>query len=261
MSATKQYLLINGRPLAFYVDKDGVYKINRQASIEEQLKDEQASTQYSRAMNELGVEMIFAHSAQAKGRVERSFDTHQDRLVKELRLANISDIKSANKFLLQTYIPKHNVRFAIAPRRTLNAHRSLLRSQNLDEILSIQTQRTLANDFTLRFQNLYLQLLSDQKVRLRPKNIISIQLRLDGSMHLKFKGQFLSYKPLTNRPYKSFYSTNPSLIGASKTTAKQWRPPKKHPWRRCFMATSKQLATLTLPAKNTASATSKYATG
>ena len=76
LSATKSYLLVHERPIALYVDKDGIYKINRQASIEEQLKDEQGLTQYTRAMGELDIQMIFAQSPQAKGRVERSFNTH-----------------------------------------------------------------------------------------------------------------------------------------------------------------------------------------
>lgn len=249
MSTTKQYLLNHGRPIALYVDKDGIYKINRQASIEEQLKDEQGMTQYSRAMKELGIEIIFAQSPQAKGRVERSFNTHQDRLVKELRLANISDMKSANIFLNKTYIPNHNARFAISPRRILNAHRPLLRSHKLDEILSLQTERFLANDFTVRFQNLYLQLIANQKVRLRPKDKIIVQARLDGSLRLKFKNQFLNFKPLTQRPYKPFYATNQSLLKrSSKPISKPYIPPKNHPWR-CPGITAKQLATIPLLSK------------
>ena len=245
LSASKYYLLNHGRPIALYVDKDSIYKINRQASIEEQLKGEQALTQYTRSMNELGIEMIFAQSPQAKGRVERSFNTHQDRLVKELRLANISNLKAANVFLSNIYIPKHNARFAIAPARSLNAHKPLLRSHKLDEILSFQTKRTLANDFTLRFQNLYLQLLQHQKVRLRPKINIIVQNRLDGSIHLLFKNQYLNYKPLPQRPYKPFYATNSSLLKGSSKPSKPHIPPKNHPWRR-YPVSGKQLAKLTL---------------
>jgi hypothetical protein len=225
MSTTKKYLLKHGRPIALYVDKDGIYKVNRQASIEEQLKDEQPFTQYSRAMDELGIEMIFAYSPQAKGRVERSFGTHQDRLVKELRLAGISNINAANKFLQNVYIPNHNARFAVAPANTFNAHRVLLKAHNLDEILSVQLIRTLANDFTLRYNNKYLQLLKDQKICLRPKSKILIQSRLDGSLHLKFKGIALNYKSLTNRPYIPFLKARPSAAKAPKTASKPYIPP------------------------------------
>ena len=99
LGTTRVYLERYGRPLAFYVDKDSIYKVNRQASIEEQLKDSQGLTQFGRAMEELDIEVIYAHSPQAKGRVERSFKTHQDRLVKELRLAGISALEAGNNFL------------------------------------------------------------------------------------------------------------------------------------------------------------------
>jgi hypothetical protein len=247
MAATKQYLLKNGRPIAIYVDKDGVYKINRQAAIEEQLKDEQPLTQYSRAMAQLGIEPIFANSPQAKGRVERSFNTHQDRLVKELRLAGISNINAANKFLQKTYIPNHNTRFAVTPANTFNAHRALLKAHNLDEILSVQLIRTLANDFTLRYNNKYLQLLKDQKIRLHPKSKILILSRLDGSLHLKFKSVALNYKSLPKRPYVPFYKANPSLAKAPKTASKPYIPLNSHPWKRNFrIVAAKNLPKLNL---------------
>ena len=261
MDSTKHYLLKHGRPLALYVDKDGIYKINRQASIEEQLKDEQPLTQFSRAMRELGIALIFANSPQAKGRVERSFNTHQDRLVKELRLAGISDLNAANKFLMDSYIPNHNARFAIAPANNLNAHRPLLKSHKLDEILSVQIQRSLANDFTLRFNNLFLQILKNQKVQLRPKAKILIQSRLDGSLHLKFNGFSLNYKTLPNRSYVPFYKANPSAAKVSKSASNPYIPPMSHPWKRNYPVSAKQLSTITLLPKNISSKISNLTTG
>ena len=128
LRTTRTYLRRWGRPLAFYVDKDSIYKVNRQATIEEQLQDSAPVTQFTRAMQELGITVIPAHSPQAKGRVERSFDTHQDRLVKELRLAGISDVASANRFLHTRYFPAHNTRYAVAPANPTNAHRPLRRT-------------------------------------------------------------------------------------------------------------------------------------
>ena len=115
MSATKNYLEVCGRPLAFYVDKDSIYKINRQSTIDEELRDAQPLTQFTRAMQELGIEVITANSPQAKGRVERGHGTHQDRLVKELRLAGISNKEQANSFVRDVYFPAHNARFGVAP--------------------------------------------------------------------------------------------------------------------------------------------------
>jgi hypothetical protein len=242
LSAAKSYLLKHGRPVALYVDKDSIYKINRQATVEEQLRDDQPLTQFARAANQLGIEIIFANSPQAKGRVERSFKTHQDRLVKELRLANISNIKSGNLFLKNVYIPAHNSRFAVKPVRSFNAHKPILKSHNLDEILSIQSQRTLLNDFTLRFNNCFLQVLPDQKIRLRPKSKILVQHWLDGSIHLKFKDNFINFKTIKHKPYKPFYAAYPSALKAlTSTPPKPYKPSANHPWKRLYPK-SKQLS-------------------
>lgn len=233
MACAKAYLKLHGRPVAFYVDKDSIYKVNRQASIEEELRDETPLSQFTRAMGELDIQMIFADSPQAKGRVERGFRTHQDRLVKELRLAGISDMASANEFLERVYIPKHNAKFAVAPASPANAHRALLPAHKLDGILCLKLGRTLANDYTLRYKNKFLQLEAKQEVRIRPGSVVTVEERLDGSLHLKFKGAYLRHKAVEKRPYRGFYATNKAEL---KALAK---PPKGtsvsgrvHPWRR-----------------------------
>jgi hypothetical protein len=230
LRATKAYLLLHGRPVAFYVDKDSIYKINRQATVEEELRDEQPLTQFTRAMKELGIEVLCAHSPQAKGRVERGFKTHQDRLVKELRLAGISTIEAANRFLWSTYLPDHNARCAVEPANPKNAHRPLLKSHQLDQVLSLRTERILANDFTLRFHNRFFQLLKDQPVRLRPKDTVLVEVRLDGSSHLLAKGHYLNFKPIPKPPYQPFYATR-KASKLPRKTAKPWTPPQNHPWK------------------------------
>lgn len=196
MMATRNYLEAHGRPLAFYVDKDSIYKINRQATVDEELRDTHPLTQFTRAMAELGIEVITANSPQAKGRVERGHETHQDRLVKELRLAGISTPEKANPFLRDVYFPRHNARFSVAPANATNVHRPLLKVHRLHEILSLRTPRVLAHDFTLRFQHRAFQLLADQPCRIRPGADIDIETRLDGSTHLRFKNRYLNFKPL-----------------------------------------------------------------
>jgi hypothetical protein len=202
LASVKTYLLLHGRPVAFYVDRDSIYKVNRQASIEEELRDTQPLTQFTRAMGELGIEMIFALSPQAKGRVERGFHTHQDRLVKELRLAGISAIPEANEFLRRVYIPGHNARCAVMPRSRVDVHRPLLKRHRLDEILSFRRERVVANDFTLRFENRFLQILPDQLVVVRPKDAVLLETRLDGSTHIRFKGVYLAFRALPQRPVR-----------------------------------------------------------
>ncbi len=202
LGAAKTYLRLHGRPDTFYVDRDSIYKVNRQATIEEELQDKQPLTQFARAMGELGVKMIFAMSPQAKGRVERGFLTHQDRLVKELRLAGISMMEEANEFLSDIYIPDHNARCAVAPASPVDAHKPLLPGHRLDRILSLRLPRILANDFTVRFENRFFQVLKDQPVRLRPQDTLLVERRLDGSLHLRFKSRYLRFKALPNRPAK-----------------------------------------------------------
>ena len=236
MRRTKEYLKLNGRPVAIYVDKDSIYKINRQASIDEELRDAMPLSQFTRAMGELGVEMIFANSPQAKGRVERGFRTHQDRLVKELRLAGISDMAAGNKFLETVYIARHNGKFAVAPASRINAHRPLLKTHRLDEILCVKLNRTLANDYTLRFDNKFFQVTKDQDIRIRPRDIVTIEEWLDGSRHLKFKEVYLSYKNISKPPYRGYYSTHRSELNRVGSGTGTSVPGKDHPWRRFIPA-------------------------
>jgi hypothetical protein len=266
MKAAQTYLLAWGRPAALYVDKDSIYKINRQATIEEQLRDNQPMTQFTRAMEELGVQVICAHSPQAKGRVERGFDTHQDRLVKELRLAGISTIPDANRFLRKVYLPDHNRRCAVEPRDAHDAHRPLLKDHRLEEILSLRTPRGVANDFTLRYKNQFFQLTADQPLRVRPKNTVLVEIRLDGSTHIRFKDHYLNFTPIPKKPYRPAFtplSTNtskntriiasPNAPGASPRPLKTLRqgptpsrkPPPDHPWRRFRLPGSLQFRSAT----------------
>ena len=230
LRATTTYLQRYGRPVAFYVDKDSIYKINRQATMEEQLQDLQPLTQFTRAMRELDIEVIPAHSPQAKGRVERSFDTHQDRLVKELRLAGIATIPEANRFLQRRYIPAHNRRFAIEPARPTDAHRPLLPRHDLAAILSVQTVRTIDHDFTVRLQNRFFQLGPAQPVRIRPGDTVLIEQRLDGSVHLRAKGCYLAFTPIA-KP-----APRPAHVAARtrrlpRRLRRVWRPPITHPYK------------------------------
>jgi len=233
MRTTRTYLEKRGRPVAFYVDKDSIYKVNRQASIDEDLRDEYPMTQFTRAMSELGIDVITADSPQAKGRVERGFDTHQDRLVKELRLRGISTMEAANRYLWDTYIPEHNARFAVEPASSTNVHRTMLPGHDLDEILSLRTERTVFNDFTARFRNRFFQILADQPVRVRPKDKILVEIRLDGSTHLRFKDCYLNFKTLSKRPERPPERAKPSA--ANLAARRYLKPAAGHPWRRYGM--------------------------
>ena len=230
LRCTQTYLERYGRPVAFYVDKDSIYQINRQATIEEQLRDTPPLTQFTRAMAELDIHVLPAHSPQAKGRVERSFGTHQDRLVKELRLAGISTPPAANPFLERVYLPAHNAAFAVAPADSTDAHRPLLQRHRLPEILSWRSDRTLLNDFTLRYAHRWFQLLREQPLRVRPGARIAVERRLDGSTHLRFRDRYLNFAPIPKpvRPPVVVVGLPPRPRAAASRTS---RPAPTHPWK------------------------------
>jgi hypothetical protein len=230
MRTTRTYLERWGRPIAFYVDKDSIYSVNRQASIDEDLRDENSTTQFTRAMGELGVEVLCAHSPQAKGRVERGFLTHQDRLVKELRLRGISTKEQANRYLWGEYILGHNARCAVAPASSTDLHKPLLASHKLDEILSQRVERTVHQDFIVRYKNRYFQLLRDQFVRVRPKEKLIVEIRLDGTMHLRLKGCSLKYKTIEKPSRKPQDEFKPELW--VERPVKRHTPSADHPWKK-----------------------------
>lgn len=236
LKAVKAYLLLHGRPVAFYVDRDSIYKVNRHSTVEEELREEQPLSQFSRAMEELAIEMIFALSPQAKGRVERGFKTHQDRLVKELRLAGIATIREANTFLWNTYISDHNTRCAVPPADPTNTHRPLLPAQKLEQILSLRVARVVANDFTLRFRNRFFQLRADQPVRVRPKDAVLVEIHLDGSTHIRFRDQYLHVKPIVKRQCHATDSAGTKLLRSLLPPRPPCRPPKTHPWKNASYA-------------------------
>jgi len=202
MRLTKEFIEEYGRPASIYVDRHSIYKVNRQATIEEELKDLQAETQYERAMRELNIKVIFAHTPQAKGRVERSFGVDQDRLVKEMRLESISNMEDGNKFLHEYYLPKRNKKFSVEPKNSTSAFRPLLPEHNLDTIFSCRTKRTIHNDYTVRYKNKWFQIAKNQKKRVFAKNKLEVEERLDDSIHLRYKGIYLKYKEIIKRPKK-----------------------------------------------------------
>lgn len=216
--ATRGYLMNEGRPLALYVDRHSIYRVNIHN------EEEEKTTQFSRAMAELDIEVIHARSPQAKGRVERAFGTLQDRLVKELRLAGISSIPEANRFLREIYLPKHNARFAVTPRRKTNLHRSIS-GFDLSFILSVREERTVANDFTVQYRTRLFQLEPKQTTLLRPKDRVTVYEGLDGSLRMKIRKTVLRFHKITERPLKveSLREPKPRVL---------WVPSANHPWRK-----------------------------
>jgi transposase InsO family protein len=191
MDLLGRYLRKRGRMIAMYVDRDSIFR----AEDHDPRDPQPVLTQFARALEELAIELSLAHSPQAKGRIERFFQTAQDRLVKELRLAGATTIQQANELLDKTFLPLFNRRFTVKAASGNNAHRPLHPSMNLQAILSIQQPRTVSNDYTIRLHNVLYQLLPPAWPGLRGGKVI-VEHRLDGSLHIRFGKRYLKYQTL-----------------------------------------------------------------
>ena len=172
----------HGLPMSLYTDRGGHYFHTPKAGE----IDRNHLTQVGRALKQLGVEHIAAHSPQARGRSERAFGTLQDRLVKELRLAGITTIEDANIFIRNVYVPAYNARFAIEPAGDGSAF-TPIPGVDLDEILCVQEERQVGNDNWVSYRTLKLQI---PETPMRPhfvKAKVRVHVYLDGS-HAVFHG-------------------------------------------------------------------------
>lgn len=224
----KEYVNKNKKPLAIYLDKFSTYKVNHKNAVD----NKDLITQFQRAMQELDIKTIQANSPQAKGRVERSFQTLQDRLVKEMRLKNICKIKEANEFLEKEFIPNFNKKFAIKPFKKDDLHKELQENEKetLDNIFSIKEQRKVKNDYVVQYKNRYFQLEEIQKTTIFKKDSITIEEHLDKKILIQKNNKYLNFFELKEKPIKEL---NMNLI-AITTHKSNYIPPASHPWRKTF---------------------------
>ena len=217
-----------GLPQSLYVDKDSIYRAEGVGSIAEQLAGREPQTQFGRAMEQLGVELILANSPQAKGRVERMNGTLQDRLVKALRLAGISDIAKANEFLAKEFLSGLNRKFQVEPASQADAHGGVPRE--LKEVLSWEEERVVQKDWTVVCKGQWYQL--DQRhesLSLAGKKVIVRTLR-DGAVQLERQGVKLRFRRLSGRPRRVV--EEPEVAKVVEAPAK---PAQGHPWRRALL--------------------------
>lgn len=219
-----EYFGKNGLPVSIYLDKFSTYKINHPSAVD----NKEMMTQFQRAMGQVGIRSISAHSPEAKGRVERVFQTLQDRLVKELRLAGISTVEKANEFL-KKYIPKFNEQFSVAPKSSNNLHKVLSKElkEKLPQIFSIQSPRKVSNDYTIMFKTKFFQLAEIQPTTVYKKDTVIIENHLNGKIKINHQNHYLNYQELPERPKKQKI-----LLPALTRTKSSWKPPADHPWRK-----------------------------
>jgi DNA-binding Lrp family transcriptional regulator len=200
MRTLRSYLKRWGRPLAVYTDNASLFKINRQPKPDEQLRAERPQTQIGRALRELGVEWIAAHSPQAKGRVERFFGTAQDRLVKGLRKADIGTLEGAQRYLQRVYLPLWNRRFTVQPANSTDAHWPLGLEHDLASILSHVETRTVAPDYTIQVGTVRYQIARPSVVAGLRGASVRVERRLDGTTAVRFRQQYLAVSVCLHRP-------------------------------------------------------------
>jgi hypothetical protein len=222
-AASRHYFEQYGKPVAFYSDKHGIFRINS----EQPIVTGSGMTQFGRAMQELDIQIICANSPQAKGRVERANQTLQDRLVKELRLRNISSIEAGNAFL-PAFREDFNRRFAVPARSTHDAHRPLLKTETLDLILTRQKTGLLSKNLTLQFHKTIYQIQSNRPgYALRNAQVIICE-NAKGVVTILYKNKPLAYSTYKKLPHQAETVDTKNInrvIQIPKPTSKD------HPWR------------------------------
>lgn len=222
--ATRHYVERYGKPVAFYSDKHGIFRVNQ----ERPMGTTSGLTQFGRAMQELDIQIICANSPQAKGRIERANQTLQDRLVKELRLRGISDMQAGNAFLPE-FREDFNRRFAVEPRSIHDAHRPLLKTDQLDVILTHQETRSLSKNLTVQYQHVVYQIQSNRPDYALRNAKVTVCENAQGEVTILYKNKPLPYTVYHKAPRQAEVADSKTLDHQIKSP---WKPPTDHPWRR-----------------------------
>jgi len=233
----RSYIEICGRPLAFYSDKFGVFRVNLPGQ-------EEKETQFGRAMNELGIELICAHSPQAKGRVERANQTLQDRLIKEMRLRGIDTIEAANAYLPE-FMAAHNHRFEVEPKNNIDMHRVDIPNKDImDLIFSYQSTRTLSKQLELNYDNRCFKIqVSNNGYRLQNKKV-TICEDMNGKISIlrdKKTLSFIEHEKQKRAPEVIDSKGIEKKVNAIAERIKH-APAANHPWRQYQAVTDRKSA-------------------
>lgn len=232
--STRHYLKKYGKPLAFYSDKHGVFRVNTTKGLSASTDDSNGLTQFGRAMRELDIEMIFANSPQAKGRVERVNQTLQDRLVKELRLKGISVTNEANQYLPE-FTEDFNRRFAVIPKSPVNMHRPLTDKDHLDEILLQKHTRILSKQLTLSYGNQIYQITTGRPIyAMRAR--VTVQEDSAETITVVYKKQKLDYRIIQKQPKSYIVDTKHVNQVVDRIVDRIWvKPELTHPWKQPYL--------------------------
>jgi hypothetical protein len=191
-----------GIPQCLYTDYGSVFHIDREPNIQEQLKGIEPRTRFGQVCYELGIEIIYADSPQAKGRVERANGVQQERLINEMSFLGIKEIEIANRFLIEKYWDKHNSKYSKKPISDVDYHIPLLQGQDLRNIVCYSDERSIGNDFVVRLETRLFQILENKSVLFRPRDKVIIKTWLDGSVHIFKELHELSFIEIKEKNYE-----------------------------------------------------------
>jgi transposase len=230
-AAVRSYFGLFGKPRAFYSDKFSVFRVNIPNAL-----TGTGRTQFGRAMKELQIELICAHSPQAKGRVERANQTLQDRLVKELRLRSLCSMAEANAYLPE-FVADFNARFSVAPRCAEDAHRPLCAADDLDRILVLRERRTLSKNLTLSYHNVIYQIATSRAAYTMRGAHVEVREASGGEISIEYQGRALPYSVYAEQEQRQAQVTASKHIDAALSRPAQagkrktYHPPMSHPWK------------------------------
>ena len=221
-----------GIPQALYTDWKNVYV--RPPNEEERVTGAEPLTQFGRMCARLGIRIIPASSPQAKGRIERNHGTQQDRLVKKLRRKGIAEIAMANTFLETEYWADHNGRFAQAPAAADDFHVARPRGLRLDTVFRLEEDRTVSNDWVVRYDNRFLQL-ERQSGHAPARSTVVVCERVDGHLEIRYRDRVMRWTEITASAAARVQSAQPIArrpSHAATTPRRRYHPSADHPWHK-----------------------------
>src|SRR5260221_2133303 len=225
----RQWIEKYGVPLALYTDWKTVYV--REPTEKERLHGQVPVTHFGRMCRKLDVGMMAANSPQAKGRVERGNGTHQDRLIKKMGRKKIRTHEAANRFLQEEYLAHHNARFAREPASPQDYHRKPPAARELEQVFCLETERSISNDWVVRYENRYFQLERSSDYPPRQAKVTVCEWE-DGRVEIRYQGKA--------RAHHEIAAPQPepceAMAGVKKPPRRsRWKPPANHPWKAASM--------------------------
>jgi len=243
MEVLKGYIERRGIFMALYVDKASHFKTTRHGGQHYHVSAEQAETQIQRALRELNIEIVYANTPQAKGRIERLFGFFQDRLIKEMRLRGIKDYEEANRYLEEEFLPWYNSKYT---RSVESVYRQLGGDKDLDLIFTIRHPRKVNRDNTIRFRGKVYQILPLNGIKSFSGKWVDVCEYRDGRMSVLYEGKKLTCIEISDEGYS--LEDNPSVLNQreyfadnKKKKRRNWKPPENHPWRKYGLIKSKNV--------------------